>query len=66
MYPALAEVHGSSYVDTLLEEHEEALEAARQLAELLSKKNSITKRRTMASNWSVNYCRTSAIGTAWP
>jgi hemerythrin len=34
LYPALADVHGDSYVEKLLEEHAEALEAALQLAEL--------------------------------
>ncbi len=34
LYPALAEVHGDEQVEQLLEEHGEAVEAARQLAEL--------------------------------
>jgi hemerythrin len=34
LYPALADVHGDRYVEKLLEEHAEALEAALQLAEL--------------------------------
>jgi hypothetical protein len=34
LYPALADVHGDSYVEKLLEEHAQALEAAVQLAEL--------------------------------
>lgn len=34
LYPALAVIHGDSYVEKLLEEHEQALEAARLLAEL--------------------------------
>jgi hemerythrin len=34
LYPALADVHGESYVEKLIEEHEQALEAAWQLAEL--------------------------------
>jgi len=34
LYPALAEVHGDEQLEKLLEQHEEAVEAARQLAEL--------------------------------
>lgn len=34
LYPALAEVHGDSYVEKLLQEHAQALEAAQQLATL--------------------------------
>jgi len=34
LYPALADVHGDTYVEKLLEEHAQALEAAAQLAEL--------------------------------
>ncbi len=34
LYPALADVHGDTYVEKLLEEHAQALEAAVQLAEL--------------------------------
>jgi hypothetical protein len=34
LYPALADVHGDSYIEKLLEEHEEAVEALGQLAEL--------------------------------
>jgi hypothetical protein len=34
LYPALAAVHGESYVEKLIEEHEQALDAAWQLAEL--------------------------------
>jgi hypothetical protein len=34
LYPALADVHGDSYVEKLLAEHGQALEAALQLAEL--------------------------------
>jgi len=34
LYPALADVHGDSYVEKLVEEHAQALEAAVRLAEL--------------------------------
>lgn len=38
LYPALAEVHGDSYVEKLVQEHAQALEAAARLAELAEQK----------------------------
>src|SRR5271166_2732353 len=34
LYPALADVHGETYIEKLLEEHAQAVAAAQQLAEL--------------------------------
>ena len=66
LYPALADVHGDSYVEKLLAEHGQALEAALQLAELAEQEELDEEALEYGLDLVRQLLPTSAIAMAWP